>query len=267
MRTVRIRHAGQASHGVVREGTVALLDRAPFDGGVETGVQLPLSEVELLVPTSPSKILCVGRNYRGHIQEMGYEVPAEPALFMKPQGTLLAAGGTVVLPPPSLSEQVQHEAELAVVIGRRARDIAPHEVVDHVHGYTVADDVSARDLQRRDTSLIRGKGFDTFCPLGPWIETEVDPSAGLSIRCLVNGQLRQDGDTRELVFDVPFLISYLSRFTTLEPGDVVLTGSPAGTGDLGHGDEVEITIEGIGTLRHGVRSSSASSHSRGHGNG
>jgi 2-keto-4-pentenoate hydratase/2-oxohepta-3-ene-1,7-dioic acid hydratase in catechol pathway len=253
MRIVRCSAHGQASYGVVRDEEVHLLDRSPFgvEEPVETGRVVALEEATLLTPTEPSTIYAIGRNYSEHAKEMGYQLTGTPSVFLKPRSSLLPPGGTVVLPPPSASKQVQHEAELVIVIGKAARNVSEADALSYVAGYTCADDVTARDLQRSDTNPTRGKGYDTFCPLGPWVETELDPSA-LTVRCRVNGELRQDGNTADLLFPVPFIISWFSSWSTLLPGDVILTGSPHGTGDLADGDSVEIEIGGIGTLTHRV---------------
>lgn len=252
MRTVRVDVSGTIYDAVLHDDHVELLSGAPWAGGTATGEQVATASVRLLAPVRPATILCVGRNYADHIREMGYEVPTRPSLFIKPLSALLGPDQDVVLPPASFSDDVEHEAELVVVMGRAVRDVQPSEALDAVFGYTVADDVSARDLQRADSDVVRAKGFDTFCPVGPWIQTEVDVQAGLRVRCRVNGDLRQDGTTSDLIFDVPYLVSYLSQFTTLRPGDVILTGSPGGSGPLRPGDDVEIEIGGVGTLRHGV---------------
>lgn len=252
MRVVRIDREGTSSYGVLHHEHVEIMDRAPWAGGTLTGEHFPLESVRLLAPVSPSTIFCVGRNYADHIREMGYEVPTRPSLFIKPLGTLLDPYRDVVLPPVSLSDEVEHEAELVVVIGRAARNLEPSEAEHAIFGYTVANDVSARDLQRIDSDVVRAKGFDTFCPVAPWIQTEVDISAGLSVVCRVNGEVRQDGNTSDLIFDINYLVSYLSRFTTLRAGDIILTGSPGGSGPLRPGDDVEIEIGNVGTLRHGV---------------
>jgi 2-keto-4-pentenoate hydratase/2-oxohepta-3-ene-1,7-dioic acid hydratase in catechol pathway len=246
---------GRPRYGSVVDDRIRLLDGSPFEEAVrESEVELALSGVSLLTPVAPTKILAIGRNYANHAAEMGLKLPSEPAVFLKPGTSLLPPGGTVVLPPARLSTEVEHEAELAVVIGRTARRVSRSEALGHVFGYTCANDVSARDIQRSDTHITRAKGFDTFCPLGPWIVTDVDPGE-LRVRCRVNGEVRQDGSTRDLIFDVPTVISFLSQWTTLEPGDVILTGSPAGTGPLRAGDNVEIDVEGIGVLAHSVAAS------------
>jgi 2-keto-4-pentenoate hydratase/2-oxohepta-3-ene-1,7-dioic acid hydratase in catechol pathway len=210
---------------------------------------LPFRESDVLAPVQPSKILCVGRNYAAHAKELGNEVPAEPLFFLKPPSSLLAHRGTVHLPPES--SRVEHEAELGVVIGRRAHRVEASKAMEHVLGYTCVCDVTARDLQKKDGQWTRAKGFDTFCPCGPWIETEVDPRA-LRVRCIVNAATRQDGSTAQMVFDVPTLIAYASRVMTLEPGDLLVTGTPEGTGPLQHGDAVDVEIDSIGKLTFAV---------------
>lgn len=199
----------------------------------------------LLCPVTPSKIVCIGRNYAAHAKEMGAQVPAEPLLFLKPPSALLAPGGKVICPPDSA--KVEHEAELAVVIGKRATSVAKEDALSYVFGYACACDVTARDLQRKDVQFTRGKGFDTFCPIGPFIETALDPSKA-RIQCRVNGETRQDGNTASMIFDVPTLVAFVSRAMTLEPGDVILTGTPEGVGPLVAGDTLEVEIDGIGVL-------------------
>jgi 2-keto-4-pentenoate hydratase/2-oxohepta-3-ene-1,7-dioic acid hydratase in catechol pathway len=234
------------------EGASAhLLDGPPWLLGKETGDVVPAEANDLLCPVIPTKIVCIGRNYAAHAKELGNEVPGEPLLFLKPPSALLGPGGTVRLPPEST--RVEHEAELAVVIGKRAKGIAKDAALAHVFGYACACDVTARDLQRKDVQFTRAKGFDTFCPVGPWIETRLDPAA-LRIVCRVSGQGRQDGSTSRMLFDVPTLVSYVSRMMTLEPGDVILTGTPEGVGPLVAGDTLEVDIEGIGVLKLRVES-------------
>lgn len=253
MRLARVSHPAGPTYGIVADDVIRLLDSFPFDPSEprETGETITLADATLLTPVETPTIYAIGRNYADHAREMGFELPSEPSVFMKPRASLLAHGGTVVLPPPRLSTEVQHEAELAVIIGISARDVSVASALDYVYGYTCANDVSARDIQRSDLHITRAKGFDTFCPLGPWIETDLDASA-VPVRCSVNGELRQDGNSKDLIFDVPSLVSYISEWATLEPGDVILTGSPAGTGSLLAGDMVEIEIGGIGTLVHYV---------------
>jgi 2-keto-4-pentenoate hydratase/2-oxohepta-3-ene-1,7-dioic acid hydratase in catechol pathway len=222
-------------------------DFAPGAGGRT----LPLDEVRLLAPVVPSKIVCVGRNYREHAAELGNEMPSEPLLFLKAPSSLVGHEDAIVLPP--YSARVEHEGELAVVIGRRAKDIDDEEnPLDYVFGYTCLNDVTARDLQRKDKQFTRAKSFDTFCPVGPCVVTDIDP-LDLRVETRVNGEARQRGRTSEMAFAVPFLVRYVSRMMTLEPGDVISTGTPAGVGPLLEGDTVEVEVEGVGTLRNSVR--------------
>lgn len=235
--------------GWLYEDQVGEIDGNPFDSYRRLDPDLPIESIKLLPPTLPGKIICVGRNYQAHAQEQGKEVGELPILFLKPSTSLTGPGDPVILPPQS--KQVQHEAELAVVIGVHGRRIQPEQAMTHVFGYTIANDITARDLQRADLTWTRGKGFDTFCPLGPWIETEFDPADAL-ITCHVSQELRQMASTRDMVFSIPRLIAFISSVMTLEPGDVILTGTPAGVGDLLTGDTVSITIEGLGTLTNPV---------------
>ncbi len=235
--------------GWLYEDLIGEIDGDPLGAYRRLDPDLPVDSVRLLPPVIPGKIICVGRNYAAHAQEHGAEVGEIPILFFKPGTSLIGPGDEIVLPPQS--QRVQHEAELAVVIGRRGRWIDPDEAMDHVFGYTIANDVTARDLQRADVTWTRGKGFDTFCPLGPWIETEFDPADAL-ITCHVSQELRQMASTRDMIFSISRLIAFISSVMTLEPGDVILTGTPAGVGDLQAGDTVSITIEGLGTLTNPV---------------
>lgn len=235
--------------GWLYEDQVGEIDGNPFDAYRRLDPDLPINSIKLLPPTLPGKIVCVGRNYQAHAQEHGVEVGEIPVLFLKPSTSLTGPGDPILLPPQS--KQVQHEAELAVIIGKHGRRIQPEEAMTHVFGYTIANDVTARDLQRGDITWTRGKGFDTFCPLGPWIETEFDAADAL-ITCHVSQELRQMASTRDMVFSIPRLIAFISSVMTLEPGDVILTGTPAGVGDLVAGDTVSITIEGLGTLTNPV---------------
>jgi 2-keto-4-pentenoate hydratase/2-oxohepta-3-ene-1,7-dioic acid hydratase in catechol pathway len=208
---------------------------------------LPLGEAELLAPVTPSKIICVGRNYRDHAKELGNEVPVEPLLFFKPPSSLLGHKGTVLMPPES--ERVDFEGELALVIGRRASKLtADADWRSYVRGYTIANDVTARDLQKKDGQWTRAKGFDTFCAVGPVVSSEVDPEKGLTVETRVNGELRQHGSTLEFIFPIPALLTYITAAITLEPGDLLLTGTPAGVGPLKAGDRVDVEIEGLGVL-------------------
>lgn len=236
-------------YGWVFQDKVGGVDGTPFGEYRRQEAGMPLDRVRLHAPVVPGKIIAVGRNYVEHAREQNVDVPEIPLLFLKPPTTVIGPGAKIILPPQS--KQVEHEAELAVVIGKRGRWIQAEEAFDYVMGYTAANDVTARDLQRRDGQWTRGKGFDTFLPLGPWIDTEFDPSDAL-VRCRVNGEMRQMGSTREMVFSIPQLIAFISSVMTLEPGDVILTGTPAGIGPLVDGDTVEVEVDGIGALRNSV---------------
>jgi 2-keto-4-pentenoate hydratase/2-oxohepta-3-ene-1,7-dioic acid hydratase in catechol pathway len=210
-----------------------------------------LSAADLLPPVTPQKIICVGRNYQDHARELGNEVPAEPLIFFKPPSSLLNPGGTVLL--PKASSRVDYEGELVLVIGKRVRKLAEDaDLCEVIRGWTLADDVSARDLQKKDVQWTRAKGFDTFCPLGPFVSDEIDPMAGVTIETRVNGEVRQHASTKDFIFGIPKLLSFISAAFTLEPGDVILTGTPAGVGQLNPGDQVEVSIAGLGTLTHTV---------------
>ena len=203
----------------------------------------------LLTPVVPSKIICVGRNYAEHVKELGNEAPSEPVLFFKPPSALLAPGGTIVR--PAASQRVDFEGELAIVVGREAKDVKAARWRDYVRGFTCANDVTARDLQKKDVQFTRGKSFDTFCPVGPVIETDLDPS-DLGIITRVNGEIRQDGRTSQMIFALSMLFEYITAIMTLVPGDVILTGTPSGVGPLQSGDVVEVEIQAIGVLSNAV---------------
>ena len=209
-----------------------------------------MKDVHLLAPCMPSKIVCVGRNYVEHAKELGNEVPKMPLIFLKPPSSVIASGDAIVLPPQSA--QVEHEAELVVVIGKRGRNVTSESARDYILGYTIGNDVTARDLQKTDGQWTRAKGFDTFCPFGPWIDTDFDPSDAL-ITCRVNGQMRQLTSTRDMVFGIGVLIAYASSVMTLEPGDLFFTGTPAGVSQLKAGDVVEVEIDGLGVLKNPVK--------------
>ena len=206
-----------------------------------------MSSVELLTPVTPSKIVCVGRNYRDHAKELGNDVPAEPLLFFKPPSSLLAPGGIVRM--PAASSRVDYEGELALVIGSRVSKLQPDsDWRSVIRGYTLANDVTARDLQKTDGQWTRAKGFDTFCPVGPIVSDELHPETGLTLETRVNGELRQHGSTLDFIFGIPELLVYITAAITLEPGDLVLTGTPSGVGPLNPGDRVEVTVPGLGVL-------------------
>ena len=250
MRLVRYQTKGEAPrYGWLHQERVGPLEGTPFGDYRRLEADLPLEGVRLCAPVQPGKILCVGRNYPAHAKEHQVDVPEAPLLFLKPPSSVIGPGDTILLPPQS--QRVEHEAELAVVIGRRGRWIPIDETAPYILGYTIANDVTARDLQRRDGQWTRSKGFDTFCPLGPWIETDYDPADAL-ITCKVNQEMRQMGSTRDMVFPVRQLIAFASSVMTLEPGDVLLTGTPAGVGPLQAGDVIEIAIDGLGVLRNRV---------------
>ncbi|GAA1516232.1 fumarylacetoacetate hydrolase family protein [Streptomyces albidochromogenes] len=214
-----------------------------------SGVKVPLSKVRLLPPVLPSKVVAVGRNYAEHAAELGNEVPDLPLTFFKPSTSVTGPGDDIAY--PSFSSELHHEAELAVVIGRMCREVPRERAKDVIFGYTCANDITARDVQQREKQWARAKGFDTSCPLGPWVETDLDP-ADLAVQCTVNGQQRQLGRTSDMIRSVEDLIVHISEAMTLLPGDVILTGTPAGVGPLNVGDEVAVTIEGIGTLTNKV---------------
>lgn len=259
MKIVRFRHKGsvEAEWGWLTEDRVGLLEGSPFGTYRRKEPTLPLDGVELLPPVSPGKIVCIGRNYGAHAAEHGADVPELPLLFLKPPSSIIGPGAAIRLPPQS--QRVEHEAELAMVIAQHGRWVEDKDVDLMILGYSIANDVTARDLQRQDGQWTRGKGFDTFCPIGPWIETEFDPADAL-ISCSVNGQLRQMASTRDMIFPARQLVTFISSVMTLEPGDLILTGTPSGVGGIIDGDEVAIEIEGIGTLTNPVRSDS---HKRG----
>jgi 2-keto-4-pentenoate hydratase/2-oxohepta-3-ene-1,7-dioic acid hydratase in catechol pathway len=233
---------------------VAQLAGHPFGGRAEdiklTGIRFPLTDIRLLAPILPSKVVCVGKNYADHAREMGGEPPEEPVIFLKPS-TAVSGPRDPILRPARLSDRVDYEGELAVVIGRLCQQVTADRVAECIFGYTCGNDVTARDLQARDGQWTRAKGFDTFCPIGPWIETDADPG-DLQITTRLNGEIKQNSRTSLLIHDVQSLVMFVSQVMTLLPGDVLLTGTPAGVGPMDKGDEVSVTIEGIGTLSNPV---------------
>jgi 2-keto-4-pentenoate hydratase/2-oxohepta-3-ene-1,7-dioic acid hydratase in catechol pathway len=243
------------------DGQVAQIDGHPFGQISFTGARFDQADVRLLSPILPSKVVCVGKNYAAHVAEMNTgDAPKEPLLFLKPSTAVIGPADAIRIPPGSTN--VHHEAELAVVIGARgARHVTPEQAGASIFGYTIGNDVTERDLQKRDGQWTRAKGFDSFCPIGPWIETDL-PGLGLApsdleITCTVDGEPRQQGRTSQLIFDVPTLIAYISQIMTLLPGDVVLTGTPSGVGPIRPGQRVDITIEGLGTLTNSVAAADA----------
>jgi 2-keto-4-pentenoate hydratase/2-oxohepta-3-ene-1,7-dioic acid hydratase in catechol pathway len=249
VKLVRFRHDVRIRTGVLEGDAIRVLSGTFFENPIPTGGQVSLSEVRLLAPVIPSKVVAVGRNYVAHAEELGNEVPEEPLIFLKPSTAVVGPGDPI--PLPSQSRRVDHEAELAVVIGRVCRGVTEEEAPKFVLGYTCGNDVTARDLQERDHQWTRAKGFDGFCPLGPWVETELDPS-DLEVVCRVNGEVRQTGRTSAMAYPPAALVSYVSQVMTLLPGDVILTGTPAGIGPLSPGDRVEVEVEGIGVLTNPV---------------
>jgi 2-keto-4-pentenoate hydratase/2-oxohepta-3-ene-1,7-dioic acid hydratase in catechol pathway len=246
MRIIRYQDGTRPAWGVLGEDQdVRRATGSPFvdlKAGDRVG---SLDEFRLLAPVAPSKIICVGRNYREHAAELGNPVPEEPLLFLKPPSAIVGPGDDVIY--PALSRRVDHEAELVVVIGRTAHRVGSSEAWSVVGGYTCGNDVTARDIQKSDGQWTRGKGFHTFCPLGPWVETDFDPS-DVRVSCTVDGETRQNGRTSAMIFDIPYLIEYISRFTRLESGDIIMTGTPEGVGPVEVGDAMTIEVEGLGTL-------------------
>jgi 2-keto-4-pentenoate hydratase/2-oxohepta-3-ene-1,7-dioic acid hydratase in catechol pathway len=236
--------------GWLSEDRIGEILGTPFGEFRRQEAQLALEMAQLLPPVQPGKIICVGSNYPAHAAEQGTQVPSLPVLFLKPPSAVIAAQQTILLPPQS--KRVEHEAELAVVIGVPGRWITSLQAADHILGYTAANDVTARDLQTIDEQWTRSKSFDTFCPLGPWIETDLDPS-DVMVSCTVNNQMRQMASTRDMIFPVPNLVAFISSIMTLEAGDVILTGTPAGVGPLQNGDEVVVEIEKVGALINPVQ--------------
>ena len=253
MRIARFSHDEVIRFGIVDDGELVVLAGDPMFAGFETtGERMPLGEVALLAPVIPrSKVIGIARNYRDHAAELGNEVPAEPMMFLKPNTSVIGPGDTIVR--PAAAARTDYEGELAAVIGRVAKNVSVEDALDCVFGYTIGNDVTARDLQKTDGQWARAKGFDTFCPLGPAIETEFTPSADVRIITRVNGEVRQDGTLGEMVHSVASFISYASHAFTLLPGDVILAGTPAGVGPFVGGDVVEVEITGLGTLRNPVR--------------
>ncbi|MBC7251018.1 MAG: fumarylacetoacetate hydrolase family protein [Anaerolineae bacterium] len=249
MKIARFVWQEEERYGLIEGNEVYLLEGDLF-GAFERGQRVgTLAEIRLLAPCTPSKIVAVGRNYADHASEMESDVPSEPLIFLKPPSAVIGPGESIVYPP--ISQRVDYEAELAAIIGRRARNVSAEEALDFVLGYTCGNDVTARDLQSKDGQWTRSKSFDTFCPLGPWIVTDLKPN-DLAIECRVNGAVKQKSSTRQMVFPVAELIRFITQVMTLEPGDVIMTGTPAGVGPLYPGDRVEVEIEGIGVLENVV---------------
>jgi 2-keto-4-pentenoate hydratase/2-oxohepta-3-ene-1,7-dioic acid hydratase in catechol pathway len=263
MKHCRFQLNSQAQYGLIesvggKDQITRTLSIPPHlaDGDLEDSpsrkiLPIDLSTANLLAPVEPSKIVCIGRNYRAHAAELGNEVPAEPLIFLKPPSSLLAPKQTVLR--PGISERVDYEGELGVVIGKRCRHLKPEEDVrPYILGYTCVNDVTARDLQKKDGQWSRGKGFDTFCPVGPLVTTELDPWAGVGVETKVNGVVKQHGNTSDLIFTLDAVIRHIAQAMTLYPGDLIATGTPEGVGPVVSGDLMEVTVEGIGTLSNPV---------------
>jgi len=233
--------------GIVINDEVVELEGDIFSDPARRRGRYPLSGVTLLAPCSPTKVVAIGLNYRDHARELGFPIPDEPIIFLKPPTTIVGPGAAIVY--PRSSSQVDYEAELGVVIRDRIRSIKPGEAYGHILGYTCANDVTARDLQKKDGQWTRAKSFDTFCPMGPWIETDLDPG-DLLVESYLNGERKQSSRTSQLIFKIDQLVSFISGIMTLYPGDLIITGTPAGIGPMQPGDEVEVRIEGIGSLKN-----------------
>ncbi|MHB1651144.1 MAG: fumarylacetoacetate hydrolase family protein [Desulfitobacteriaceae bacterium] len=252
MKYVRFRDAQGIKYGIVEEGKVSVLDRSFLNPASQrTGAIVALEGISLLAPVEPSKVVCVGINYAKHAQEMEHDVlPEDPVIFMKPSTAVLDPEGEIER--PAMSQRVDYEGELAVIIGKRVSKASEADVMAAVFGYTCANDVTARDLQKKDGQWTRGKSFDTFCPLGPWVVTDLEPG-NLDIQTVLNGEIKQSSNTCYFINPVSKLISFISQVMTLNPGDVVLTGTPEGVGPMQAGDEVIVKIAGIGELRNRVK--------------
>ena len=249
MRLVRFRFGDRIATGVVEGDAVRALAGTFFENPVPSGEEVPLDDVRLLAPVLPSKVVCLGKNYAAHAAEFGGEVPEEPLVFLKPSTSVAGPGDPIPLLP--ISNRVDYEGELAVVIGRIARNVRAEEAFRYILGYTCGNDVTLRDLQKKDEQWARAKGFDGSCPLGPWVETELDP-IDVHLETRLNGEVRQSASTSDMVFGVATIIEFVTEFMTLLPGDVIMTGTPEGVGKLEPGDKVEVEIDGIGVLMNPV---------------
>jgi len=247
--------ASSPAYGILDDGAIREISAAPWTEWKETGKSVAVEAARLLAPVEPRKIVCIGRNYAAHAAELGNEVPKDPLIFLKPSTAIVGPDEAIVL--PKYSQKVEHEGELGLVVGRRCSHLSDDDdALSHLLGYTCVNDVTARDLQKSDVQFTRAKGFDTLCPVGPHIESELRPSDVL-VETLVNGALRQSGRTSLMVFPPAFLVRWLSRMMTLEPGDLIATGTPSGVGPLAAGDMVEVRVEGIGVLRNAVHAAIA----------
>jgi 2-keto-4-pentenoate hydratase/2-oxohepta-3-ene-1,7-dioic acid hydratase in catechol pathway len=247
VKIVRYQNEDGAAWGILSDGVVYATRGTPFVDLESTSE--PVAGGRLLAPVTPRTVLCVGRNYRSHAEEFGNKVPDEPLLFLKPPAAVIGPGDKIVY--PALSQRVDPEAELVLVIGRTARHVTAANAWDVIGGYTCGNDVTARDIQKSDGQWTRGKGFDTFCPIGPWVDTDYDPT-DVTVSCTVDGERRQDGRTKDLIFPIPYLIEYITRFTTLHPGDVILSGTPEGVRPVEPGNTITVEVEGLGLLTNQV---------------
>jgi 2-keto-4-pentenoate hydratase/2-oxohepta-3-ene-1,7-dioic acid hydratase in catechol pathway len=262
MRYCRFQLQDRAEYGLIEsvagQDTITRVFLRPPDQGADPEdlptkaiAHIPFSEAQLLAPVRPSKIVCVGRNYKAHAAELGNEVPSEPLIFFKPPSSLLAPGG--IIRRPKISQRTDYEGELCVVMGKVCRRLSPDEDVrPYILGYSALNDFTARDLQKKEPQWARGKGFDTFCPLGPLVTNEIDPWSGVTVETMVNGELRQQGNTQDFIFPLDVIIRYIAAFMTLIPGDVIATGTPEGVGPVVPEDVIEVKVEGVGTLRNPV---------------
>lgn len=250
MRFCRFSHKGHIHWGLLEGENIKPMSTLPFIETKFNGESIPLKEVKLLAPAEPSKIVCLGLNYADHAREFKLEVPEEPIIFIKPPTTVIGPEEEIII--PRSTKRVDYEAELAIVIGKEAYNVKEEKAFEYIFGYTCANDVTARDLQKKDVQWTRSKSFNTFCPLGPWIETDLDPS-NLSIKLLLNGEIKQNSNTSNLIFKIPYIVAFISSIMTLFPGDVILTGTPSGVGPIKLGDIVEVVIDKIGTLKNTVK--------------
>lgn len=251
MKFVRFQYQNKVCYGELEREKIFHLDRSFHETNCKrTGVMVNLSEVKLLTPVQPSKIICVGLNYSKHIEEMGAALHEEPVIFLKPLTTLIGPEDEVII--PQMSDRVEYEAELVVVIGKTMKNATEDQVLDSIFGYTCGNDVTARDLQQKDGQWTRSKGFDTFCPMGPWIVTDLDLSE-VDISSILNGEIKQSSNTKYFIYSIAKLISYISQIMTINPGDVIMTGTPEGVGPMKSGDVIVIEVEGIGQLRNTIR--------------
>jgi len=251
MKVVRFQYQGEACYGEIEGEKIFALDRSFIEeNSKRTGATVNLNEVRLLTPVQPSKIICVGLNYSKHIEEMGDILHEEPVIFLKPLTALIGPEDVIVI--PQMSDRVEYEAELVVVIGKTMKNVTnENQVLDSIFGYTCGNDVTARDLQKKDGQWTRGKGFDTFCPMGPWIVTDLDKKEQ-DIRAILNGEIKQSSNTRYFIYSIAKLISFISQVMTINPGDVIMTGTPEGVGPMKSGDNIVIEVEGIGQLCNAV---------------